>query len=431
MATADLIDDGTTANDGTGDTLRAAFTAINTRYQAAGAGSPDEIRVRENATNGTSYCAITGPASLAGNVITTLATAACDLNKVNYITAAGATTGTSIKLLERTDGGTDGLIITVGDVAIGADRTLTGPTGGDLALESVRLLDAAYTDEAATTGAKFQLLERTDGGTNKLILTVGDVAIAADRTLTGPTGGDLALESVRVFAHVPASSGVAASQKFLEDSDNGTNGVTVTAPASTGDVTFTLPTSSVDMSAVVADNTDGQLSIPIHTGIAEAGTWTKATAAGLQTVTRTAAGAAQSYWIPVPIGNRSTASKGIKPTGLLVNYTLNAEDADDCRFELWKVTQGADNAARTAAALFGEDNADYDEAHNLAAERGDSTNAPELHLATIVDAGAPAFLATGEELLLRVYVDDTTGGNAVFVLTSAILTYTEQLLDYA
>lgn len=46
-------------------------------------------------------------------------------------------------------------------------------------------------------------------------------------------------------AYTPASASAAASLQFLEDTDNGTNKVTVTAPAALGsDVTATLPSST-------------------------------------------------------------------------------------------------------------------------------------------------------------------------------------------
>lgn len=173
--------------------------------------------------------------------------------------------------------------------------------------------------------------------------------------------------------------------------------------------------------------TDKQLVIPLAAGVADGGTWTKAiTSGGLETVTRTAADAPTSFWADIPIPTKRTAAKGIKPTGLLVNYTVATADVADVRFEVWKVTQGADNAARTAAVVFGEDNADYDAAHNTAVERGDDTAAPELHLATITDAGTPAFIGAGETLKLRCYVDGDAGAAGTVVVTSAVLLYTDK-----
>jgi len=105
----------------------------------------------------------------------------------------------------------------------------------------------------------------------------------------------------------------------------------------------------VQTAAIGAEDTDGQLQIPINAGTAAAGTYTPGvgTGTGEEAVVRTAAAGADDYWIPVPIPARSAALKGIKPTGLLVNYEVDTAAPDDVRFELWKVTQGADGAART------------------------------------------------------------------------------------
>lgn len=185
-----------------------------------------------------------------------------------------------------------------------------------------------------------------------------------------------------------------------------------------------------ELAAIVASETDGEQAIDILAGQADAGTWTKAiTSGGLQTVTKTANAGIQSYWIPILIPHRTSTSRGIKPTGIVANYSVNTADLDDVLFEVWKVTQGADNAARTAAVLFGDDNADYDAAHNTTAERGDDTLAPELHKIIVTDAGTPAYLGAGETLLLRVKVDGDAGPNGVFILTSAVLKYTETSED--
>ena len=193
-----------------------------------------------------------------------------------------------------------------------------------------------------------------------------------------------------------------------------------------------LEAHTTQIAALGAEETDYQIEIPILGGLEDGGAYTPAvTAGGLETVTRTAAAGIDSYWLSVPVPLRTAASRGCKPRGLRVNYTVNTADLEDVRFEDWKVTQGADGAARTAAVLFGEDNADYDAAHNTAVERGDDTGAPELHLAVVTDAGAPAYLATGESLRLRVYVDGDVGAAGVFVLTSANLVYSATYNDLA
>lgn len=208
----------------------------------------------------------------------------------------------------------------------------------------------------------------------------------------------------------------------------------MTVKAFSADATKTaLDVGVSQTTALGAENTDGEIVIPLYTGFAEAGTWTPTIAAGLCSLTRTAAATTTAYWIDIPIPTRTIASKGIKPTGMTINYSMDtAVFAVDLRFELWKRTQGADGAAPTAAVLFGDDNADYDGDHNSVAERCDVTGAPELHKVTLIDAGAPAYVGAGETLVLRIFADDNGGGGTGdLVVTSAVLQYSETLVDLA
>lgn len=172
-----------------------------------------------------------------------------------------------------------------------------------------------------------------------------------------------------------------------------------------------------------------------HVGLlggAATGSWTLTKQAAGMRLRRTAGvGAADELWIPVVLPNRAAASRGIKPTGLEVNYELDTEDADEVRFEVWKETMGADNAARTMAVLYGEDDLDYDSEHNTAGKRGDSTTAPELHRAVITDAGTPAYLGTDENLWVRIFCNDSTGGGAVLDVTSIKIRYAATYVDVA
>ena len=160
-------------------------------------------------------------------------------------------------------------------------------------------------------------------------------------------------------------------------------------------------------------------------GVADGGTWTKAaTTGGLATVTRTAADAPSSYWITLP--TPPTGPSGtITPLGIDANYSVNTADLADVRFELWKETVGADGSAPTAAVLMGEDDADYDDAHNTAAERGDDTGGPEEHKIVMRNAGAAVAVGPNDVLKLRVFVDGDAGPAGVFVLKNAKLVYAD------
>jgi hypothetical protein len=166
--------------------------------------------------------------------------------------------------------------------------------------------------------------------------------------------------------------------------------------------------------------------VPILAGLGDAAGYTAGvTAGGLETVTRAAAATAESWWASVPLPSHVSQFKGLYPRGMRVNYRVGvAADADDLRCELWKVSQGAHGAARTAAVLFGDADADYDASHDTIAERC----AINDHLAVLADAGAPVPLDNGETLLMRFLVDGDVGAAAVMVLTSAIVIFGPALL---
>lgn len=245
-------------------------------------------------------------------------------------------------------------------------------------------------------------------GTNVVVLAYRTQALA---------GGGLGAALAAI------TTGLGASLVGIEDS--GTLFAAATVEAA-------LAESAAKVAALGAENADGQVPIPLLAGLADGGTWTAAvTSGGLVSVARTAADAPDSFWVEIPVPSRTAASKGIKPTGLRVNYSVATADAADVRFELWKVTQGADGAARTAAVLFGDADEDYDAAHDTAVKRGDDTGAPELHLAIVTDAGTPAYLAAGETLMLRCYVDGDAGPASVVTVTNAVLLVSETLVDLA
>lgn len=167
---------------------------------------------------------------------------------------------------------------------------------------------------------------------------------------------------------------------------------------------------------------DTEVVIPIGHGIADAGTWTHAiTSSGLESLTRTAAAAVESYWIDIPAPSRGTADEGVRPLSVKANYEVDTANANDVRFEVWRVDQGADGAARTATVLFGNSNSHYDSAHDTAAKRGDSTGLPKLHGVTVTAPSTVEAIPAGSSLKLRVLVDGTL--NSAVKLTSALLRY--------
>jgi hypothetical protein len=233
-----------------------------------------------------------------------------------------------------------------------------------------------------------------------------------------PAFSDIDIPARKTFQQIKSSYKAATVWSFLNDMLGAAEGVETDVAAL-----------QVQTAALGAENTDCRVSIPLI-GLKDGGTWTPSqTSGGLTSVTRTAAAGSSSYWIDIPLPARTAASKGSKPTGVRVNYTVATADLDNVRFEVWKVTEGANGAARTAVCLFGDDNADYDADHNTDAERGLDTANPQLHLAVVTDAGAPAYLEAGESLKLRCFVESDPGGNGAFVVTGATMAYSQTLGD--
>lgn len=183
------------------------------------------------------------------------------------------------------------------------------------------------------------------------------------------------------------------------------------------------------LDAAFAANADVTIPVDITQGTKDGGTYTVAvTTGGLSTVTRTAADAADSWWVTIPLRGRTTAGKGLTITGYKFQYSVATADVEDVRGELWKETQGADGSAPTAAVVAGQTNSHYDAAHDTAAERGDDTGGPEQHTATVT-LPTPEHLGAGEILKFRFYVDGDAAPSGVVALKNLILLGSESLVD--
>jgi len=170
-----------------------------------------------------------------------------------------------------------------------------------------------------------------------------------------------------------------------------------------------------------AELTDGEIAIPLDGGIKD-GTpaFTYTMAAGVPLLVRTAGAGPDSWWKQVPTPNRSSTSRGVKATSLVVTYEVETEAADDVQFELGKATLVANGDSTYTKIAGGSTDADYDEDNNTAAERG----AIGTRTATIT-VGTPAYLAANESYVFRFYTDDTTGNNAVTKVHNAKIAYSE------
>lgn len=186
--------------------------------------------------------------------------------------------------------------------------------------------------------------------------------------------------------------------------------------------------------AIEADNTGVEVAIPLASGVTDDATvaWTGAiTSAGVRTLARAAAATAASRWFEIPTRIRAATGKGLMPTGVKVAYQVATATVSDVRFELWKRTIPADASAPSAPQLIaGATNSEYNTPCNTEAKRSASATGSGHHTAIVtIPTAAQTFMVTGEQYLLRAYVDGTAGATGVVTLKDAALLGTENLID--
>ena len=200
---------GTTADDGTGDTIRVGGDKINDNfneiYTLLGDGS--------DLTSGLSATA--SVVTLAAPTITSVASF-----------AAGSASAPSITKTGDTDSG----------IFFSAANEVAITTGGTQRLK---------VDNSAVTLAG-----------NLAIANGGTIGSASDAdSITIASAGAVTFSQTSVHsASLSVKNGATSAGfiEFFEDSDNGTNKATLIGPASTADVTLTLP-AATDTVAVVGD----------------------------------------------------------------------------------------------------------------------------------------------------------------------------------
>ena len=232
---------GSSANDGSGDTLRAAGTKINANtgeiYARFGSGSG----------NGATLETATSANILVGNgtKFASVATSG-DFN----ISSAGA-------INVRTDSGVSKITIPSGSAPGSTANTLYN-IGGALYFNGAVVGSGNVTGMTAfsvnSNGAGSASSSITQGNTLNLNGGTGITAVSAnndvvtfsiDNTVVATLTGTQTLTNKSLTAPtLTGSSSAAGSILFREDTDNGTNAVTLIGPAATADVTITLPASA-------------------------------------------------------------------------------------------------------------------------------------------------------------------------------------------
>ena len=180
---------------------------------------------------GVTATTITGLSALTSTTLTATTLISGVADAANAISIAGGNI-----TFEGSSADTDEIILTAAD-ASGGDKTITLPnTTGTVALTSDIVYPVTLTNSVTLTNKTLALGSNTISGTTaefNTALTDGSFATLAgsetltNKSLTAPT--------------LTGSSTSAGSIIFKEDTDNGTNSATLVGPASTADVTITLP----------------------------------------------------------------------------------------------------------------------------------------------------------------------------------------------
>jgi len=250
---------------------------------------------------------------------------------------------------EGSSGGVDTneLLLAVTDPT--ADRTITLPDAtGTVALTSDIVYPVTLTNSVTLTNKTLALGSNTISGT----LAQFNTAVT-DATLVSTTGTETLTNKSLTAPILTGSSSSAGSIIFKEDTDNGTNSVTLKGAASTSDVTITLPAETgtvLTTASSIANSNLANSSLTIgSTGVALGGSATTFT--GLTSITSTAVITNDSGF---RIRNNSDNSKilafDLASISGSTTRTLTVPDANDT-LALLAATQTFTNKTLTSPVL--------------------------------------------------------------------------------
>ena len=222
----------------------------------------------------------------ASNNVTGLTASGSELNILDGATVTTAEVnildGSATTQATVTLAGTDGVVISDGDVmkqclvsdfdtySASTTKTLTNKTLTTPVLTTPIANAGIQLKNGSTSAGFLEFFEDSDNGSNKVTLigpaSTADVTItlpAAADTLVGKATTDTLTNktlTTPVLTTPVANAGIqlkngatsAGFLQFFEDSDNGTNKVTLIGPASTADVTITLPASAGTIATTVS-----------------------------------------------------------------------------------------------------------------------------------------------------------------------------------
>ena len=224
---------GSSANDGNGDTLRAAGTKINANtdeiYARFGSGTDLETATSANILvgNGTKFASVASSGDF--NISSAGAINVRTTGAVSKITIpSGSAPGSTANTLYNIGGSLyfNGSVVGTGNVTGMTAFTVAGDSGS---------LSVTQGNSVTFTGGTGISSAVTASGSNEV------VTLNIDATVATLTGSQTLTSKSLTTPILTGSSSAAGSILFKEDTDNGTNAVTLIGPAATADVTVTLP----------------------------------------------------------------------------------------------------------------------------------------------------------------------------------------------
>ena len=225
---------GSSANDGGGDTLRAGGTKIKGNfdeiYARFGSGTDLETATSANILvgNGTKFASVASSGDF--NISSAGAINVRTTGAVSKITIpSGSAPGSTANTLYNIGGSLyfNGSVVGTGSVTGMTAFSVTGDSGSAQSVTQGNTVTIAGGTGIASVASATDTITLNIDST---VSTLTGTQTLTNKSLTAPT--------------LTGSSSAAGSILFKEDTDNGTNAVTLIGPAATADVTITLPASA-------------------------------------------------------------------------------------------------------------------------------------------------------------------------------------------
>ena len=229
------INIGTAANDGTGDNLRVGGDKINDNFS--------EIYTAFGNGSTLSSLAVTALNGATANELVTVGSTTTELDAEANLTFDGSTLAVTGNITVPNDGdigsvgATDAIQISSGGIVTFKD---------DIKIKDGGTIGTATDDDAITIAAAGAVTfsQRDIHSSGITVADGGEIGSASDAdAITIASGGGVTFSQKSVHsASLQVKNGATSAGfiEFFEDSDNGTNKVTLIGPASTADVTLTL-----------------------------------------------------------------------------------------------------------------------------------------------------------------------------------------------